>query len=521
MKFWTNVKQYGNSILYVGYENGNRIQKKIAFNPTLYLEDNSSSTRANEYKSYNGDILKKIEFDSIKDAKEFIEVYKDVDNFNVYGTNKFASEYIGKEFPEANIQFQLSDIRTFYLDIECTLEDGESGFPDPHEATGKITAVTIYDSKTEKYIVFGIHNYDKTKTYKNDPIADIRDKIIWNQFGSEKEMLWGLLEYFQKNPPDILTGWYSESFDIPYIVNRIKRIFGKKVAGMLSPWGIIQEKKSNIKRFGMLNEESHYDIFGIAGLDLLDLYKKYSGSNEESYKLDYIAEKNLGINKIPFEGSLHDLYINDYQKYMDYNIQDVNILVRLEEKRKFLDLIIEVSYIAKVPCYTDSLGTVKYWETFVYNHLLQKKQLSEIKNNSNIHKTEKYAGAFVKDPILGFHKYIVSFDFASLYPSLIRQINIGPETLVDQNTLSEELKELISNVSVEKILDKSIDLSLLKKYNYSLSANGQLYKRDQISFPAEICGHLFESRKIYKNKMLETEKEVELIREEIRKRKNA
>ena len=503
MKFYTNVKQHGNNILYIGYDNGVRVKEKIPFAPTLFMPDETG--QPTEFVSYTGVPVKQIPFDSIKDAKEYIKMYKDVHGTTIYGTDKFAYEYIARNFPERDIKYSTAVIRTFFFDIEVF---SGNGFPDPYAATEKITCMSIYDSKTEKYYVWSTKPYDPTKTYKDDPIAHLRGKIVFKYFASEADMLFDMIQFWEKNCPDVVTGWYSRNFDIPYLINRVRKLFGEKVCNALSPWGIIQEKRSNIKRFGVIQDDIQYEMVGISELDLLDLYKKYSGSNEETHKLGYIGQKNLGITKVEFEGSLAELWEQDPQKYVDYNIQDVNIVVQLDKKKRFLDLIIEVSYAGKVATYNDSLGTVKYWEVFVYNHLLRKKQVTEIKSIS-LEKDEKFEGAYVKPVLAGMHKGVMSFDFASLYPSLIRQVNIGPETLVDKATLPAELRDMLAEVTVEKLIKKEIDLSLLKKYNYSLSGNAQLYRRDKKSFLSEMVGEIFDRRKQYKKQMIVAERAYE------------
>ena len=501
MKFYTNVKQSGKDILYIGYENGVRVKERIQFSPTLYTAVESENP---EFKSYTGIPVRQIQFDNIKDAKDHIKLY-DGSGIQMYGTDRFACEYVARNFPERDIKYLMALIRVFFIDIEVY---SGNGFPDPYEANEIITAVTIYDTKTGKFHVWTIKPYDKDKTYPGDPIAHLRENIILHQFTDEGHMLYDLLQFWGKNHPDIVTGWNSRYFDMVYIINRIRKLYGEKVCDTLSPWGIIQDRHSNVTRFGVTHKELSYDMAGIAELDLLDLYKKYSGNKEESYKLGYIGEKNLGISKIEFDGPLHELYEKDYQKYVDYNIQDVNLVVQIEKKKKLLDLIVEVSYAGKVPSYNDSLGTTKYWEIFIYNHLLRKNQVTDIKDIS-VEKADKFAGAYVKDPLVGLHKWVISFDFASLYPSLIRQVNIGPETLVDQSQITAELKHLLAEVSVDKLVTKQLDLSILKKYNFSLSGNGQLYYRDRQSFLAEMVGDIFNRRKLYKKQMLEAERKYE------------
>lgn len=501
IKFPVNVKQYGDNILYIGYENGQRVQKKIPFKPTLYTTDQDGTSNI---KCYDGTPVQPINFDSIKEAKDFIKTYGQVDNMRLFGMDKFACEYIAKNF-RGEIEYQSDVIRKFSLDMEVY---SGNGFPDPIEAKEKITAITIGDSKTGNFYVWGCKDYDPTKTYTDDPIAHLRKNIVWKKFVNEADMLYDFIEFWSNNYPDIVTGWHIRYFDIPYIINRIKLLLGDAIVKKLSPWGIVQSKVSNIKRLGQTQEETIYEFYGIAELDYLDLYKKYAAGTEENYKLGHIAKINLGISKLDYEGSLHDLFTNDYQRYVDYNIQDSNIVMMLEKKKKLIDLILEVSYIGHVPTYNDSLGTVKYWEILIYNHLLEKNQVTEIKSLAR-DKDTQYEGAYVKEPIVGLHKWIVSYDLTSLYPSIIRQVNIGPETLVDDSDIPEELLPILGSLSVDKLISKTVDLNLLKKHNLSLSGNGKLYSKDRKSFLSELMEKIFNKRKQYKKQMIEAEKKYE------------
>jgi DNA polymerase elongation subunit (family B) len=438
-----------------------------------------------------------MEFSSIKEAKDFIYTYKGVQDFQIYGTDKFPRQYIAEKF-RGELQYSSEYIRTFILDIEV---DGADGVPDAFKAEKKITAITIYDSKTNRFITWGLKEWDKNKS---EVVSKYNLDHEYRIFKDEYSMLLDFVLFWQNNYPDILTGWYSRGFDVPYIINRIKNILGERHANKLSPWGIIREKKTSIRRMGVQQEITQYDIYGIAELDYMDLYKKY-GKNSESFKLDFIAQTELGERKLKYEGSLSKLYDTDHQKYIDYNIHDVNIIKLLDEKLKFLDLITEVSYAGKVPCYTDSLGTVAYWEILIYNHLHEKNIIPELKSHSGS-KDDQYTGAYVKEPKPGRHEWVMSFDFQSLYPSVIRQVNIGVETLVSPEDIPSELKSLLSDVNIDNLLKKKIDTDLLKKYNFSLSVNGKLYRKDKQSLFSELMEIFFNKRKEYK-KLSKTYKE--------------
>lgn len=491
--FYTNVRSYGNDILYVGYnDKGERVQKRIDFKPEFFIRDNTGGPVT--HSSYDGTPLKRMPFDSIKDSKEFVETYKDVTDFPVFGHLKPPVQLISKLF-SGDIKYNLNYIRIFYLDIEVM---SDQGFPEPEEAERPITVISVYDSKTKKTHSWGVKEYHNT-----DP------NVVWHQFSiqTEAEMLVDFVSFWSMNYPDIITGWHSRGFDIPYLINRIRNICGNAVANRLSPWNKIQQKSVRTQKFSTSEDEINYDIYGIADLDYMDLYKKYSLSQSESYKLDFIAKEELNDQKLEYDGSLHELYVKDYKRYVEYNIHDVNLVKKLEDKKRFLALIIEVSYIGHVPSYTDSLGTVSYWEYLIYSYLYSKNIIPPIKKRENNNRDYQYVGAFVKDPIVGLHRWVVSFDLTSLYPSTIRQLNIGPETFVG-------ICPGFSNITLEDLLAKRFDTGVAKAQGYSIGANGAMYRKDKKSFISELVGEIFNLRKKYKKQMIELQKKYEETKDE-------
>jgi DNA polymerase elongation subunit (family B) len=496
MKFYTYVKQYGNNLLYVGYHGGERVCEWLPFSPVLFVQSQNES----KYKSFHGHNLEPVKFDTIRDAKDFIKQYENVFGFNIYGNNRFQYEFIARNF-KGEIEYSFENIRKFYLDIEVF---SDTGFPHPDAANHRITAITIFDSKTEKYHVWCEKNSPGGKFSTQDK------NVVVYACENEPELLYSFLQFWEKNYPDIVTGWNSREFDIPYLINRIKKLLGEEICKKISPFGFYREKITQVKRFGRQQEVKSYEIYGISEIDYLDLYKKHPGNSRESYKLGFIGEYELGETKVEFDGPLWKLYQTDYQKYIDYNIQDVALIVKLEQKLKYLELLAEVAYTGKVGDFSDALGTIKFWEILLYNHLYSKNIIAPIKlYGNNDSKDEKYVGAFVKDPIPNLYRWVISYDVASLYPSVIRQVNIGPDTIVPVEEWPNEIRNLISNITPEKLISKDIDLSLLKKYDYSLAANGKLYHRNKKSFLSEMMEVLFTLRKKYKKKMTTAKKEFE------------
>lgn len=493
MKFYTNIRAYGNNLLYIGYENGQRVQQKIEFQPEFYRESKNSNE---PFSSYDGVALAPATFPSMKDAKDFLESHKDV--MRIYGTDKFSVQYLAQKF-HGDISYDFSKIKIYGLDIEVMSDDG---FPEVESARKPITAITIHDTNNDFYHVWGVKDY--TPHLPN---------IKYNQFSiaTEKEMLQDFISWLKVQPPDIMTGWNLRGFDLPYLIHRIIQLLGEGAANELSPWKVIRQTKVKTQKFASGIDEINYDIYGIAVLDYLDLYKKYKQSQQASYKLGNIAFSELEETKIEFEGSLHNLYETNYQKYVEYNVHDTTLVHRLNKKLRFLELIIQVAYIGKVPMYTDALGTVSYWEFLIYHHLYENKMIPPLKRHNANGKSEQFQGAYVKDPIVGKHAWIASFDLTSLYPSIIRQLEIGPETLV--RDLPFELEEFRQKVSVTSLLNRELDTSILKRFGYSMGANGAFFKQGKKSFLSELVEKIFNQRKAWKKQSLELNAKYEITKD--------
>jgi len=240
-----------------------------------------------------------------------------------------------------------------------------------------------------------------------------------------------------------------------------------------------------------------YEIAGVAHLDYFDLYRKFTYSAQESYRLDHIAFVELGERKDgnPFE-TFKEWYTKDFQSFIEYNIMDVEIVDRLEDKMKLIELCLTMAYDAKVN-YMDVLGSTKYWDILIYNYLRQKKIVIPQKVPKT--KPDKFEGAYVKDPQVGMHKWVMSFDLNSLYPHLIMQYNISPETLVAQNK--------VPNMSVDKLLDRKVDTSILK--GVTLTPNGALFSTKKKGFLPEMMQSMYNDRVKYKKLLLQAKQEYE------------
>ena len=474
MKFYTNVEQAGNNLLVRGYEGGRAFSEKVKFNPTLFLPTSNFS----KWRTLEGQCVEPMKQGTISDAKETIQRYRDVTNMEVYGNTRYLYQYIAEEYPADQVQFDPKQIRVFNVDIETA---AENGFPDIETADQEILAISLKDSHTGRIIVFGARPFDN-----KDPQVD------YLHFRTENGMLQAFLEYWIENYPDVITGWNVQLFDIPYIAGRIDRVLGDRYTRFLSPWRLISRREIYIKG----RKQIAYDLPGIATLDYLELYRKFTYSNQESYKLDYICSVELKEKKLDHSeyDTFKEFYQNDWQKFIEYNIHDVRLVDKLDNKMKLLDLAFTMAYDAKVN-YEDVFSQVRMWDNYIYVELLKRKIAIPPKKESAT-KTEKYAGAYVKEPIPGMYDWVVSFDLNSLYPHLIMQYNISPETLQDTRHPS---------ATVDKILDKQVDID----GQFAVCANGAQYRKDMHGFLPQMMQKMYDERVVFKKKMIAAKKEYE------------
>jgi DNA polymerase elongation subunit (family B) len=418
-KFYTNVLCIGNKILYRGYKDGKRDQvKELEFSPTLYV---SSSKKQTEWTTVTGLPVESIKPGSIKECKEFVEQYSGVSNMSIYGNTYWHYQYISQEFP-GEIEYDPSQIKLAFLDIET---ETEKGFPDPADPKERINAITLRID--DRKYVFGLNEFNISEPGVSCIVCS-----------DEEELLTKFLEVWNEEDPDVLTGWNVEFFDVPYMVTRITAVLGEKTARKLSPWRVIKPRE--IERWGKIH--TVYNICGVSVLDYYVLYRKYTYTSQEKYTLDHIAEVELGKKKIEYTEykNLKEFYTKDYQRFMEYNVHDVDLVKELDLKLNLLDLHISIAYTAKIN-YDDAFSQVRTWDTIIYNHLLTKHKVIPMRKDSV--KTEKFAGAYVKEPQLGFSKWIVSFDLNSMYPMTICQLNVCPSKMITEDDLKKLRKSLI------------------------------------------------------------------------------
>ena len=485
-KYYTNVLCYGSNILYRGIDNGQRVKCKIQYSPTLFLPTKKST----EWKTLHGEPLEPISFETIREARDFVKKYDGVENFKIFGNNRYEYAMIAQNHPEEMIDWKIDDLCVANLDIEV---GSENGFPEPRTATEPITAIAIKFSDDVNYHVFGCGDYTKH-----------RDDVVYIQCKDEYTLLKKFLALWQLKYPDVLTGWNVVGFDVPYLMNRMIRIIGEDEAKKMSPWNYMAAYEETLynKTF------QTYDILGVSILDYLRLYRKFSpNKSQENYRLDTIAQAEEVGQKIAYDDydGLHDLYKKNFQKFIEYNIRDVELVEKLNAKGRLVEMALTIAYDAKVN-YNDVFMQVRMWDTICFNHLYNKKIVIPPKTPSK--KSSAYEGAYVKDPQLGMFDWVASFDLNSLYPHLMMQYNISPDTIIEPRDYTPEQREIIANgVNVEKLLQQKIDLS--KMNGFTITPNGQFFRTNKQGFLPEILEKMYNDRTKYKKNMLQAKQNYE------------
>ena len=385
-------------------------------------------------------------------------------------------------------------VLTFDIEVEMI-----TGLPNTKEAENEITAIAAHDSTTKLFEVFVL---DKERKIKNNAKSFNKDgrEVSIHVFDNEQNLLLAFLNYYEEINPTIITGWNIDFFDIPYLYNRLKNVCGEGHAKRLSPigqafWSPYREKFS----FG-----------GVSILDYINLYKTYTYTLEASYTLNYIATKELGKGKIEYEGSLDDLFETDLEKFIEYNIVDVDLVVGLDNKLQFIELCRAVCHAGFVP-YEDYIYSSKWLEGACLGYLKtkglvatnkpkdRKERMQALKDNNQ----EKFIGAYVKEPIVGKYDWIYDLDLTSLYPSIIMTLNISPETKVGKIENWDAEANIKGLDTTYQLVGKDGDKytyttqelkEVIKDSNLGVAANGVLYTQDKPGLIADILNNWFDKR---------------------------
>jgi DNA polymerase elongation subunit (family B) len=477
MDFYTNVELVGDDILFRGYEGSDRVTYRESFSPTLFVPSKVET----KFKTLEGQTVKPIKFTSPRDAREFIKKYENVEGFDVHGYDRFVYQFIADKYPK-QVDYEFQALQIYTIDIEVA---SENGFPDVESVAEEILCMTIKNLNTKEINTWATREFDAPSG------------VNVHIFDGEEAMMRHFIEWWAKNTPDIVTGWNCNLYDIPYICRRVSRILSDKWAKSLSPWNRIKENEIFIKGRKQLS----YTILGVSILDYLDLYKKFTYTNQESYRLDHIAFVELDQRKLDhseFE-NFKAFYTYGWQKFIEYNIFDVELVDRLEDKMKLIELAVTMAYDAKVN-FEDVYSQVRMWDTLIFN-FLKEDNLVVPPKKTGVNKDEKYEGAYVKEPIPGLYDWVVSFDLNSLYPHLIMQYNISPETLQDHRHPS---------ATVDRLLNQELDLGALR--GETVCPNGAMYTTSEQGFLPKMMQKIYDERTIYKKLMIEAKKEYEVTK---------
>ena len=491
-KYYTNVACIGNNILYRGVKEGRRVKLKVAYTPTLFLPAKKETT----FKTLDGEFLEPMKFESIREARDFIKRYDEVSNFKIFGNSSYQYAFIADEF-KGMVDWKMKDLSVAIIDIEV---GSENGFPDPYLANEPITAIAI------KYIngamtVFACGDYK------------VQGDEVYIKCDDEYNLCKKFLRFWEENCPDAISGWNIKFFDIPYIVNRFNKILGEDETKKLSPWGYINSRKTVMNN----RELVAYDFVGVSTLDYIELYRWYApgGKSQESYSLNNICNVELGESKISYEefDNLHQLYKLNHQKFIEYNIKDVELVLKLEQKLKLIELGLTLAYDTKTN-YEDIFAQTRMWDSLINNYLFERNIIVPPKSNNS--KSSAFEGAYVKEVQVGKHDWVASFDLNSLYPHLMMQYNISPETLIEVNDYTKEMRDVISNgVSVDKMIEQKVDTSKLS--GVTITPNGQFFRTDKQGFLPKMLEEMYVDRSKFKKLMLKAKQEYENEKDESKK----
>tara|TARA_R110002153_G_scaffold196254_2_gene349507 strand:- start:849 stop:3341 length:2493 start_codon:yes stop_codon:yes gene_type:complete len=467
--FYTSVERLANNLLYRGYDdNGKKVSHRIKYKPTVYLKSDKPNTT---WKSLDGVPVEPLQFSTMRELRDFQKTYKDVPDYKIYGNNRHIPAFIQGQFPnEIPYDRRLIDIAS--IDIET--EFGSSGFPEIDNPINAILSIAYKSSKDDTYRVWGLKGYDEEKTQLKHL------KIEYRQFTDEQSLLQAFIDYWSApdNTPDIITGWNTRFFDIPYMISRMVFLLGEECVRNMSPWRKIERKDIRVQ--GMVR--TTFDIMGIQHLDYMELFKKfaYTYGNQESYSLNHISSVVLDEKKLDYSeiGTLRDLYDADYQMFIDYNIKDVELIERMEEKLGLITLVMTMAYLGGVN-YQDTLGTTAIWDSIIFRRLARSKIAIPPSEDKT---TTAFPGGYVKDPQVGMHDWVMSFDLNSLYPNIIVQYNMSPETLLTMSGAEG-----------------------------ATASNGAVFTKAKKGIIPEIVEELYDKRVIVKKEMLEAKTKLETI----------
>ena len=447
------------------------------YQPTYFLPANEHTG----YATFDGRPLLPHVCDTIRDGREFLER-----NPNAHGNIQCEYMFLGDIYGSNHILPDMSRLYLWNIDIEV---DSADAFAPPENPFNEVVTITVRWRQGARtgVVVYGMKPYTAS------------NGVVYTQYPDEESMLRAFMDDWRNNGnyPDIITGWFVQFFDIPYLINRMTKLFGEKFTARLSPFERIRDRRVTLNH----RDEQVFDIIGVSVLDYYELYRKFTQSQQESYRIDHIAHLELGERKLSYAEykTLARLYRENFQKFVDYNIRDVELVDRLDQKLKFIELVCALAYSAKAN-FVDTFRQVRLWDIMIYHHL--RSQHRQIPPRREQVKNEQYAGGYVKEPLVGMHQWVVSFDVASMYPHIIRQWNLSPETIIDRSAKGK--------YRVDQFLDKSVNVHAwvgpLAGNDHAFTVNGLQTAREPEGFLPAMLKTLYEERKRYKKMANDAEK---------------
>lgn len=481
--FYTSVEKLGNKILYTGYEKGKKISFQDEFHPTLFIQTKEKT----KFRTLFGKKVDTIRPGNMKECVEWTKRNENV-NFPIHGNRNFVQQYIADKFPQGTM-YDPNVIRIVYIDIEVA---SDQGFPQPTIADKQITSISLKYNFDDTVYVWGYGEYKPS------------DNVEYVRCETEKELLHLFLDNWSKNSPDIITGWNVNGFDIPYLVNRISRMLGDKENNRFSPFKMppkavmTKSKKDNKFSTSSYENAGAYSFYGVTILDYLELFRRfgyYSYGNQESYSLDNISNVVLGEKKLDYSeyGTLNDLYIQNHQKFIDYNVRDTLLVERIDKQTNMLGLALTLAYKSNAVL-TAPMGTTTLWETYIYNVMFRNNIIMPVMQRSKSTGTIK--GGYVKEPQIGAHAWVASFDLNSLYPHLIMQYNMSPETI----------GPMLGGHKVKDLLNEK-EINIPK--DHCITPGGQTFKTTRKGLFPFIIEKEYEERSEIKKEMLRIQQKIE------------
>jgi len=472
-RYYTNVFTQGDVINHFYVENGVRKTEKVHFKPQIGLTTPKNTGKKNIF----GENVGMIDFESIRDMADWIrqngkhvEIYDNISPVNQFLVRRYSQEIVQPDFTKMVVA---------NIDIEVISSDG--AFPEPEQANYPVTSITISDMYRETYKVYGYKDYTPKSS-----------NIEYFKCEDEEWLLRLFVDDWYKMRPDIVTGWNTTNFDIPYLIHRMKKVLHKNEYKKMSPVNNVRAKK---ERDDYGKETTTYNLVGIQDLDYMRLYKKFNMSPRESFSLNAISAVELSQEKIAFHDEYDgfaDLYNRNPDKFFTYNVRDVQLVGDLNKKMKYIELIMTMCFTAGAPIY-QGFGTVGIWESLLYKELNKRQMVIHPKKDSV---KEEFPGGFVKQPTPGMLKWLTVWDITSSYPSTIIGFNISPETLID--IPEDELVELLDHYKhQDDYLSHDNDgraKDILKKHSATLSANGEFFSTKKNGIFPTIVKDIFGKR---------------------------